>query len=38
MSYIINSIPLWIRIIALAICEIIMIYEYAKDDNQGTVL
>lgn len=31
MSYIINSIPLWIRIAALAICEIIMIYEYAKD-------
>lgn len=31
MSYVINSIPLWIRIVALAICEIIMIYEYAKD-------
>lgn len=31
MSYIINSIPLWIRVAALAIGEIIMIYEYAKD-------
>lgn len=31
MSYIINSITLWIRIAALAICEIIMIHEYSKD-------
>lgn len=31
MSYIINSIPLWIRISALVVCEILMIYEYAKD-------
>lgn len=31
MSYVINSIPLWIRISALVVCEIMMIYEYAKD-------
>lgn len=30
MFHIINSIPLWIRIIVLIVCEIVMIYEYAK--------
>lgn len=30
MSYIINSIPLWIRVSTLAICEIIMVYMLAK--------
>lgn len=30
MFHIINSIPLWIRIIVLIVCEILMIFEYAK--------
>lgn len=30
MAYLINSIPAWIRIFVLIICEIVMIYEYAK--------
>lgn len=30
MFHIINSIPLWIRISVLIVCEILMIFEYAK--------
>lgn len=30
MFHIINSIPFWIRISVLIVCEIVMIYEYAK--------
>lgn len=30
MFYLINSIPVWIRIFVLIVCEILLIYEYAK--------
>lgn len=34
MFYILNLIPIWIRIVVLAICEFIMVYSFFKYKNR----